>query len=71
MATVNITRHETIKDAVEVTPDFCFAKAAEALTEYRGNGGGDNFRAAEEWRQLGLAVAHVALNAPGTEADRG
>ena len=55
MATLKTQESSTTE--VEVTPDYCFQKAAENLSPMFGIGsGGGNLEAANQWRELGLAI---------------
>jgi hypothetical protein len=54
-----ITTTENIVSKIEVTADYCFQRAAEALA-YSGCLPGEGVEVAREWRELGTALLDVA-----------
>jgi len=63
MASITVKSTEDVETKVELTPDYCFEKAAELLQYFRSLREQLDFAA--EWRQLGLAMLQSPLHANG------
>lgn len=60
-----LTTNQYTSTEQEVTPEFCFQKAAECLAGgYSTNNSASPAETAREWRELGITLTKVGTPAP-------
>lgn len=61
MAQLTTTSMEDVTVTVDLTPDYCFERAAKSLSDRCATSMGPNTDVAKGWKELGLAIHAVGL----------